>query len=123
MILNESVSSVDALAAADSETAVVDMLSAESKQNPRNHVQTSEMRARVECWLQQLSEKQRELVSWLQQLPKKQQEIICRRFRLRGFDADTLENVGVEVGLTRERVKQIQIKALQQLKILILEKG
>ncbi len=48
MILNESVSSVDALAAADSETAVVDMLSAESKQNPRNHAQTSEMRARIE---------------------------------------------------------------------------
>ena len=47
MIRNEGVSSVDALAAADSETAVVDMLSAESKQNPRNHVQTSEMRARI----------------------------------------------------------------------------
>ena len=47
MIRNEGVSSVDALAAADSETAVVDMPSAESKQNPRNHVQTSEMRARI----------------------------------------------------------------------------
>ena len=68
MILNEGISSVDAPAAADSKTAVVDMLSAESKQNPRNHVQTSEMRSRVECWLQQLSEKQR--------------EIICRRFGL-----------------------------------------
>ena len=109
MILNEGISSVDAPAAADSETAVVDMLSAESKQNPRNHVQTSEMRARVECWLQQLSEKQREL--------------ICRRCGLRGFDTDTLENVGVEVGLTRERVRQIQIEALQQLKILIRREG
>lgn len=109
MILNESLSSVDAPAAADSETAVVDMLSAESKQNPRNHVQASEMRARIECWLQQLSEKQR--------------EIICRRFGLRGFDTDTLENVGVEVGLTRERVRQIQIEALQQLKILIRREG
>ena len=47
MILNESVSSVDALAAADSETAVVDMLSAESKQNSRNHAQISEMRTRI----------------------------------------------------------------------------
>ena len=64
-----------------------------------------------------------ELVSWLQQLPKKQQEIICRRFRLRGFDADTLENVGVEVGLTRERVRQIQIAALQLLMILIRREG
>ena len=109
MILNESLSSIDAPAAADSETAVVDMLSAETKQNPRNHVQASEMRARIECWLLQLSEKQR--------------EIICRRFGLRGFDTDTLENVGVEVGLTRERVRQIQIEALQQLKILIRKEG
>jgi RNA polymerase nonessential primary-like sigma factor len=109
MILNESLSSIDAPAAADSETAVVDMLSAETKQNPRNHVQASEMRARIECWLLQLSEKQR--------------EIICRRFGLRGFDTDTLENVGVEVGLTRERVRQIQIEALQQLKVLIRREG
>jgi len=109
MILNESLSSVDAPAAADSETTVVEMLSPESKQNPRHHAQTSEMRARIECWLQQLSEKQR--------------EIICRRFGLRGFDTDTLENVGVEVGLTRERVRQIQIEALQQLKILIRREG
>jgi RNA polymerase nonessential primary-like sigma factor len=109
LILNEGLSSVDAPAAADSETAVVDMLSAEPKQNPRNHVQTSEMRARIECWLQQLSEKQR--------------EIICRRFGLRGFDTDTLENVGVEVGLTRERVRQIQIEALGQLKTLIRREG
>ena len=109
MILNESLSSIDAPAAADSETAVVDMLSAETKQNPRNHVQASEMRARIECWLLQLSEKQR--------------EIICRRFGLRGFDTDTLENVGVEVGLSRERVRQIQIEALQQLKILIRKEG
>ena len=109
MILNEELSSVDAPAAADSETAVVDMLSAETKQNPRNHVQTSEMRVRIERWLQQLSEKQR--------------EIICRRFGLRGFDTDTLENVGLEVGLTRERVRQIQIEALQQLKLLISREG
>lgn len=109
MVLNESLSSIDAPAAADSETAVVDMLSAETKQNRCNQVQASEMRARIECSLLQLSEKQR--------------EIICRRFGLRGFDTDTLENVGVEVGLTRERVRQIQIEALQQLKVLIRREG
>lgn len=109
MILNENLSSIDVPAAADSETAVVDMLSSDKKQNPRNHIQASQMRAHIECWLQQLSEKQR--------------EIICRRFGLRGFDTDTLENVGIEVGLTRERVRQIQIEALQQLKVLIRREG
>lgn len=109
MILNESLSSVDVPAAADSETAVVDMLCSKSKQNPRDTIQRSQTQARIESWLQQLSEKQ--------------QEIICRRFGLRGFDTDTLENVGIEVGLTRERVRQIQIEALQTLKVLIRTEG
>ena len=47
MILNEGVSICGCAGPADSETAVMDMLSAESKQNPRNHVQKSEMRARI----------------------------------------------------------------------------
>jgi RNA polymerase nonessential primary-like sigma factor len=109
MILNENLSSVDAPAATDSDTPVVEMLSAEAKQNPRHYIQTSEIQARIEAWLGQLSEKQR--------------EILCRRFGLRGFDIDTLENVGVEVGLTRERVRQIQIEALQQLQVLIRSEG
>ncbi len=109
MILNEKLSSVDAPASAESETTVVDMLSCESKQNPRSHVQTVQMKSRLEEWLQQLTAKQR--------------EIICRRFGLAGYDVDTLENVGVEVGLTRERVRQIQIEALSQLKTLIRKEG
>ena len=109
MILNESLSSVDAPASAESDTTVVDLLSGESKQNPRSHVQTVQMKSRLEEWLQQLTAKQR--------------EIICRRFGLAGYDVDTLENVGVEVGLTRERVRQIQIEALSQLKTLIRKEG
>ena len=109
MILNESLSSVDAPASAESDTTIVDLLSGESKQNPRSHVQTVQMKLRLEEWLQQLTAKQR--------------EIICRRFGLAGYDVDTLENVGVEVGLTRERVRQIQIEALSQLKTLIRKEG
>lgn len=109
LILNESLSSVDAPVAADSDTAVVDMLSAEAKQNPRERYQSCEIQARLESWLAQLTDKQR--------------DIICRRFGLKGYDTDTLENVGAEIGLTRERVRQIQIEALQQLKLLIRKEG
>ncbi|MEX0965551.1 MAG: RNA polymerase sigma factor RpoS [Pseudohongiellaceae bacterium] len=109
MILNEGLSSVDMPVAADSDTAVVDMLSTQTQQNPRSCYQTSQMQARLDEWLQQLTEKQR--------------DIICRRFGLRGHDTDTLENVGVEVGLTRERVRQIQIEALNKLKLLIRKEG
>lgn len=109
MILNESLSSVDAPIAADSETVLVDMLSVSPKQSPRHDYQCAQMRVRIESWLQELTDKQR--------------DIICRRFGLRGYDTDTLENVGIEVGLTRERVRQIQIEALNTLKLLIRKEG
>jgi len=59
----------------------------------------------------------------IDQLPDKQSEILARRFGLRGFDSSTLEDVGKEVGLTRERVRQIQIEALKKLKRLIEREG
>ncbi len=109
MLLNEKLTSADAPIAADSDTTLVDSLSAEGKENPRILFQSTELQSRVESWLQQLSEKQR--------------EIICRRFGLKGYDTDTLENVGAEIGLTRERVRQIQIEALKQLRTLIHKEG
>lgn len=44
------------------------------------------------------------------------QEVLERRFGLRGYPPSTLEAVGEEMGLTRERVRQIQIEALRQLR-------
>ncbi|MDT8428629.1 MAG: sigma-70 family RNA polymerase sigma factor [Pseudomonadales bacterium] len=56
------------------------------------------------------------LKQWLQSLSRRQYEIVCRRFGLHGHDAGTLDEVGEAVGLTRERVRQIQLEALQQLR-------
>ncbi len=56
------------------------------------------------------------LERWLQRLPDKQGEIIARRFGLLGYERSTLEQVGKEVGLTRERVRQLQAIALMKLK-------
>ena len=42
--------------------------------------------------------------------------MICRRFGLRGHEMSTLEEVGREIGLTRERVRQIQVEALRRLR-------
>ena len=56
---------------------------------------------------------------WLAQLPPKYREVITRRFGLLGFQQETLEQVGLAVGLTRERVRQIQAEALKRLKSLI----
>ena len=61
--------------------------------------------------------------TWLDLLPEKSHDVICRRFGLRGHDITTLEEVGVAIGLTRERVRQIQVDALKTLKALLLDSG
>ena len=60
---------------------------------------------------------------WLDMLPEKSHDVICRRFGLRGHDITTLEEVGVAIGLTRERVRQIQVDALKALRFTLAEEG
>ncbi|MCZ6887709.1 MAG: RNA polymerase sigma factor RpoS [Gammaproteobacteria bacterium] len=60
---------------------------------------------------------------WLEALPEKALDVVVRRFGLRGHDTTTLEEVGRAVGLTRERVRQIQVHALKELKEMLLEEG
>ena len=60
---------------------------------------------------------------WLATLPEKSYEVVCRRFGLHGHDITTLEEVGVAIGLTRERVRQIQVDALKSLRALLSETG
>jgi RNA polymerase nonessential primary-like sigma factor len=42
--------------------------------------------------------------------------VVIRRYGLLGHESNTLEEVGNEIGLTRERVRQIQSEALRKLK-------
>ena len=63
------------------------------------------------------------LDDWLDRLPEKSRDVICRRFGLRGRDMATLEEVGAEIGLTRERVRQIQVEALKALRAMLVDGG
>ena len=56
------------------------------------------------------------IVHWLNELNSKQREVLARRFGLLGYEPATLEDVGREIGLTRERVRQIQVEALKRLR-------
>ena len=60
---------------------------------------------------------------WLDSLPEKSLDVVLRRFGLRGHDVTTLEAVGKAIGLTRERVRQIQVDALRQLRELMEAEG
>ena len=64
-----------------------------------------------------------QIVNWLYELGPKHREVIARRFGLLGYDAATLEEVGVEVGLTRERVRQLQLDGLGLLKVKMARHG
>ena len=55
------------------------------------------------------------LNEWLEQLPEKQRGVLVRRFGLLNHQEETLEQVGREIGLTRERVRQIQVDAMRRL--------
>jgi RNA polymerase primary sigma factor len=57
-----------------------------------------------------------ELVNALAQLDPRMRFVINRRFGLAGQFAQTLEQVGNELGISRERVRQLEEKALQQLR-------
>ncbi|HAD09636.1 MAG TPA: RNA polymerase sigma factor RpoS [Porticoccaceae bacterium] len=59
----------------------------------------------------------------LNKLTAKQQDVLARRFGLRGHETATLEEVGKAVGLTRERVRQIQLEALAQLRDSLTKRG
>ena len=53
---------------------------------------------------------------WLERLPDREREVVERRFGLHGFRSQTLAEVGTDLGVTRERVRQIQIQALRRLR-------
>lgn len=63
------------------------------------------------------------LAECMNQLNEKQREVLARRFGLMGHERQTLEEVGKAVGLTRERVRQIQMHGLKLLRQILIKKG
>ncbi len=63
----------------------------------------------------QLKGLQSTALRWLDELSERQRAVLVRRFGLKGHDQMTLEQVGEDIGLTRERVRQIQIDAMRRL--------
>lgn len=59
------------------------------------------------------------ILGYLDKLSVRQRQVIIHRFGLMGNTAKTLDQTGEEVGLTRERVRQIQTEALRRLRAMM----
>jgi RNA polymerase nonessential primary-like sigma factor len=106
--LSERISSID-IPVAENEKSLIETISAEGASSPERQIEG-----------ENLSEV---LNKWLTQLPEKQREVLVRRFGLLHHQEETLEQVGREIGLTRERVRQIQVDALRRLRDVLRKHG
>lgn len=107
--LNDRVVSVDVPYGIDFDKPLVDSLQDESSLSPGESIQETVIKE--------------SLSHWIYQLPEKQREVVCRRYGLCGYDSATLEDVAQEIGVTRERVRQIQMEGLKKLKEMLLASG
>jgi len=89
--------------------SLLEMLPDETAKNPRDSLDEQNLKDQVSFYLSKL--------------PDKYKEVVVRRFGLLGHDIGTLDEVGLEIGLTRERVRQIQTEALRRLKAVLKENG
>jgi RNA polymerase nonessential primary-like sigma factor len=106
---NIHTSSADVPIVSEQEITMMDVLADKDESDPATELQQGDFLLNLE--------------HWIDQLPGKQSEILCRRFGLRGYESSTLEEVGREIGLTRERVRQIQIEALNKLRCILEKEG
>ncbi|MCL4112388.1 UNVERIFIED_CONTAM: hypothetical protein GTU68_007226 [Idotea baltica] len=106
---SERVGSLDINIGKEGNNPLIDFVSEESDQDPSDSINDEAVHNSVE--------------DWLHQLEVKQQEVIVRRFGLHGHDNSTLAQVGEELGLTRERVRQIQMEALRRLRRILENQG
>jgi RNA polymerase nonessential primary-like sigma factor len=107
--LNERIASVDAPLDSDPDRSLLDAIADEHTPDPERIMQDEDLHGLVQAWLNELNDKQREVVE--------------RRFGLNNREIATLEEVGADIGVTRERVRQIQVEALKRLRVLLEKNG
>lgn len=107
--LNERISSVDTPIGGDGEKALLDIIPDVNNSDPEVSTQDDDIKS--------------SLIDWLDELNPKQKEVLARRFGLLGYEPSTLEEVGREINLTRERVRQIQVEGLRRLREILIKQG
>ena len=107
--LADRVSSFDIPMGGEGERPLLDVIPDENNADPSSILQDETVIKHLDSWLDELDEKQR--------------DVVVRRFGLRNHPRGTLEEVGLELGVTRERVRQIQMDALRKLRRILEHAG
>ena len=107
--LADRVSSFDIPMGGEGERPLLDVIPDENNTDPSSILQDESVLKHLDSWLDELDEKQR--------------DVVVRRFGLRNHPRGTLEEVGLELGVTRERVRQIQMDALRKLRRILEHSG
>lgn len=105
LLLNEHIASLDAPLEIDPNHTMAELIPDDNSRDPENLLQSSEIGSLVDHWLGELSERQR--------------SVIERRYGLNGAEVATLDLIASDLGLTRERVRQIQMEGLDRLRKII----
>ena len=110
LALSETPKSLDAtLDWTDSEQTLGDTVVDELALDPSGITQTREM--------------ERLLDEWLETLSRREREVLEGRYGLHDHDPETLDVLSIRLGLTRERVRQVQNEALFKLKRFLTRRG
>ena len=107
--LNERITSVDMPTGYNSDKSLLDTIADDQNTDPSLLLQNTDVQRHIDTWLSQLTDKQCAVVE--------------RRFGLHGREVATLEEIGNELGVTRERVRQIQIEAIKRLRQILEREG
>ena len=103
--LNEHIASLDAPLEIDPNHTMAEVIADDGGSDPVSLLQSSAIGGLVDDWLDQLTERQR--------------SVIERRYGLNGADVATLDVIAGDLGLTRERVRQIQMEGLDRLRKIV----
>ncbi len=103
--LNDHMASLDAPLEIDNSLSMLELVPDSSGNDPESLRQSGEVDTLLAGWIDQLGERQR--------------MVIERRYGLSGYEPETLDAIANDLGLTRERVRQIQLEALDFLRKLV----
>jgi len=106
---NEHLASLDTPLEIDPMLSIGEAISDDQVVGPEVELQAQEIESLVKKWLGQLNEKQHAVIE-------------CR-FGLNGKEVCTLQELAARLGMTRERVRQIQLEALGKLRRILRRHG